>query len=128
MTKDTQAIDTPRENAPVDGSQTQKPGQTGLKNLLDLWIANDGEADPDFEQRKRELEQGRDGWLPIETAPKYAGAIIALSPAWEDGKSPIILRWFQYNGTEAWRDWDNDPHFPTHYLPWPFPTERGVKP
>ena len=47
MTKDTQAIDTPRENAPVDGSQTQKPGQTGLKNLLDLWMANDGEADPE---------------------------------------------------------------------------------
>ena len=46
-----------------DGSQTQKPGQTGLKNLLDLWMANDGDADPDIEQQKRELEQGRDGWL-----------------------------------------------------------------
>jgi hypothetical protein len=54
-------------------------------------------------------------WETIETADK-SFPIIALSPAHEDGTSPIILRWFKYNGKEAWRDWDGDPHFPTHYL------------
>jgi hypothetical protein len=59
-------------------------------------------------------------WQPIETAPKDQ-EILAISLAWEDGKRPILLRWFKYNGLEAWRDWDNDPHFPTHWMPLPQP-------
>lgn len=64
------------------------------------------------------------GWLPIEALPETykngVSEIVALSPAYvrKDGKpAPIILRWFTYNGTAAWRDWDNDPHFPTHWHP-----------
>lgn len=57
-------------------------------------------------------------WQPIETAPKDK-EILALSPAWGDGRRPILLRWFKYNGSENWRDWDADPHFPTHWMPIP---------
>jgi hypothetical protein len=55
------------------------------------------------------------GWQSIETASKDA-EILALSPAYD---GPVVLRWFKYNGKEAWRDWDNDPHWPTHWLPLP---------
>ena len=23
---------------------------------------------------------------------------------------PVVVRWFKYNGTEAFRDWDNEDH------------------
>jgi len=55
-------------------------------------------------------------WEPIETAPKDR-EIVALSPGWEHGKSPVMLKWYKYNGAEAWRDYDGDAHNPTHWQP-----------
>jgi hypothetical protein len=64
--------------------------------------------------------QAGSAWQPMETARNLEDhEILALSPAWGDGKRPIILRWFQYNGVEAWRDWDADLHFPTCWMPLP---------
>lgn len=66
-------------------------------------------------------------WEPIETAPKDGTEIVALSAAqvghhlgsYANGPAPIVLRWFKYNGLEAWRDWDADPHWPKWWLPLP---------
>ena len=55
-------------------------------------------------------------WQPIETADELE-EIVALSDDYHDGLVPIVLRRFKYNGLEAWRDWDGDPHEPTHWLP-----------
>lgn len=73
-----------------------------------------------------EVEIEIDEWRRTETEPvpdEYRDGvreILGISPAHigKDGKpSSLILRWFKYNGLEAWRDWDNDPHFPTHWQP-----------
>lgn len=61
-------------------------------------------------------------WQTMETARNIDGnEILALSPDHGDGRRPIILRWFKYNGTAAWRDWDNDAHQPTLWMPLPNP-------
>jgi hypothetical protein len=54
-------------------------------------------------------------WHPIDKADKST-EIIALSPEHGGGTRPIVLNWFEYNGLEAWRDWDCDSHSPTHFL------------
>lgn len=60
-------------------------------------------------------------WKPIETVPDDwkdgKREIVALAPEWDHGQRPIILRWFKYNGLEAWRDWDGDALDPTHWHP-----------
>ena len=33
----------------------------------------------------------------------------------------VILRWFKYDGLLAWRDWDNDVRFPSHWMSLPKP-------
>jgi hypothetical protein len=63
-------------------------------------------------------------WKPIESAPKDK-EILALAREWEDGKRPILLRWFKYNGLEAWRDFENESLNPTHYMLPHLPPEEG---
>jgi hypothetical protein len=46
-------------------------------------------------------------WRPLSEADKSA-TILAIS---ESHDGPLTLNWFKYNGGEAWRDWDGDPHF-----------------
>lgn len=78
------------------------------EDLLSLYIAEKVE------------EATKAQWQPIETARNIDdNEIVALSPAHCDGKRPIVLRWFKYNGLAAWRDWDADPHWPTHWMPLP---------
>lgn len=43
-------------------------------------------------------------WLDGEP-PRDGKPHVCETPS-HDG--PLILRWFKYNGLEAWRDWDND--------------------
>jgi hypothetical protein len=63
-------------------------------------------------------------WQDISTAQRVpTSRILAAVPTQEGGKYVLILRWFKYNGLEAWRDQDGDPHKPTHWQPLPSPPE-----
>lgn len=66
-----------------------------------------------------ELEAALPQWQPIETAPKDNTPILVPTNAHSDGI--VIVRWYTYNGLAAWRDWDEDVHFPTHWMPLPQP-------
>jgi len=61
-------------------------------------------------------------WMPIAEADK--GREIIASQA--DGR-PIVLQWLKYNGLEAWRDWDNDPHEPEWFIYPPLPPAEKVE-
>lgn len=45
-------------------------------------------------------------WLDGEP-PRDGKPYVCETPS-HDG--PLFLRWFKYNGLEAWRDWDAAPH------------------
>jgi hypothetical protein len=45
-------------------------------------------------------------WLDGEP-PRDGKSYVCETPS-HDG--PLFLRWFKYNGLEAWRDWDADPY------------------
>lgn len=57
-------------------------------------------------------------WEPIGTAPKDGREIPCLSP---QSSIPVMLKFYQYNGLSAWRDQDQDIHYPTHWFPLPAP-------
>lgn len=71
------------------------------------------------DKRIAELEAALPQWQPIETAPKDNTPILVPTNAHSDGI--VIVRWYTYNGLAAWRDWDEDVHFPTHWMPLPQP-------
>jgi hypothetical protein len=68
---------------------------------------------------ERKLEAALPQWQPIETAPKDNTPILVPTNAHSDGI--VIVRWYTYNRLAAWRDWDEDVHFPTHWMPLPQP-------
>lgn len=84
-----------------------------------------GEAADEILRLRSELEQAQQAafkameWQPIETAPKDGTSIVINTNAHDDGI--VIARWYRYNGLEAFRDWDADPHTPTHWMPIPLP-------
>ena len=103
--------------------------------MQNLWGYSENKSDCEFlikqsGVKKFELEplfaapQAGIGWQPIETADK-SQEIIGLSS--QENQRIYMLRWFKYNGREAWRDWDGDPHEPTHWLPVP-PLPPSPKP
>lgn len=51
-------------------------------------------------------------WQPIGRADK-SRQILALA---KDHAEPLTLRWFKYNGVEAWRDWDGDAQEPLLFV------------
>ncbi len=59
-------------------------------------------------------------WRPIESVITNK-EIVALCHGYYDGKHPIVLRWFKYNGVEAWRDWDADARLPYLWFDIPAP-------
>jgi len=42
--------------------------------------------------------------------------ILAYTETFHQGTIPLVLRWFKYNGIEAWRDADGGSHIPTRWL------------
>lgn len=54
-------------------------------------------------------------WRPISEAPRDGTELLCyVGPSYVGGS--LILSWFKYNGTEAWRDWDCDAWEPTHFM------------
>lgn len=51
-------------------------------------------------------------WQPIDRADKRR-QILALA---KDHSEPLTLKWFKYNGLEAWRDWDNEAQEPLLFV------------
>ena len=76
----------------------------------------------DYQEKVRALKEEnarlKKGWQTMDSANKDKD-ILALSKDYCDGKRPLILRWFKYNGLSAWRDWDADPHEPMCWAPIP---------
>ncbi len=58
-------------------------------------------------------------WQPIETADKRRHILGGFKNC-----EAVILRWYKYNGQAAWRDWDGDPHTPSHWMPLPEPPSQ----
>jgi hypothetical protein len=67
-------------------------------------------------------------WKPADTAPKDE-EILGLTLEWNDGKRPILLRWFNYNGLEAWRDFEAESNTLICWRPLPSPPQsQGDRP
>jgi len=60
-------------------------------------------------------------WQPIETAHKDGREIVAFVGPGYKGGALMLSFYLQHNGLGAWRDWDGDIWFPTHWVPLPDP-------
>lgn len=118
-----------------DAAQTGEPSPWDLPNddatIEAIWVESRVDAMREalaaLAANGLQVEQG---WQETTKAPPPEGTtkIMALSLSYDDGKTPIVLTFFKYNGLAAWRDWDTDP-YPlstiTHWRPLPAAPSRA---
>jgi hypothetical protein len=112
------------------------------RSVVTWEMITDAELDDDL--RTAHTERGRGAGQALSDAIDWLGACLQAMP--RDGRLPIeeydpathgeeilaflppvygwvVLKYFKCNGVAAWRDWDCDPHYPTHFMPLPAPPE-----
>jgi len=88
-------------------------------------------GDPDVIALLTRLEKAKDGWRPIETAPKDGSTILLAERTWGGNLVVTPGRWFE--DEQGW--WEHGSHptdyadqridHPTHWMPLPSPPENA---
>lgn len=98
------------------------PDENGVMREYD---AGDPYAQEVFQRNYETVKaQRKEGWQPIETAPKDGSLVLAWREGWD---KPCFVRWIFNSRTETtfWNDsieydfYENETEPPTHWLPIP---------
>lgn len=68
-------------------------------------------------------------WYPIEAAPRDGTIMLGWVNYYGADYTPIVMRWFAYNGAKAFRTLDGEmlgigPDDVTHWMPFPAPPKE----